>query len=1254
MSLLNLTPPIGLDGLSGPETLASLGPPQEPERGLIGQLLYDLGRDVYGTARVGAAGGSELLSLIGVNLPFTWDDIESRDIKGAMMMAALGAGGWAGGVARGALGVGQSALGRAGITTAAEAVSGAAFGLIRPLDEDEERLRALLGDAAFAGAVGAGASLMRSAVMGVVGGKIAAIKAAGARAKFAQANMLTQDTVRAQELAGIQLLNPVSGERMVIRQELDGSVVGIVKSGRRNVRELKPEQLGNDFGIAITQAFKDGFTAELNVWNPERSLKGLTTPLSKDVMAIIDKHAGNIHEAIGPMQIQRYAAVRDAAAMNTEVKAILESLGAEVVVPGAGELVPIALNPKVADGLASQLKMKPQTPHAVLVREGLRRGYVSVENIAAGSAMDDAIFEMSINGLMPDGAMVMLNPLRDVVLGSILTGRRVAALYPEVQPLFDLAHAATSTYRAGYSAAKNWLNPLRQSVSNDAAKRGVTIIDEAGQRITASLPEDVVERSRLGTYTPEDEVMYVAAQKQATQEAIAAAQATGDESVLRFVTEATGRMDFMLDRARQSGALKGLGLIGYFPIDNVDKWRLDITGVSGDVKWAGFHPTREAARQEALRLKQAGHNITGTISAQRMAWDRTAIPYVEPAQLGRLHRSVRESLTERVEDLFEESGVLLDPRELTKDALSGVRAAAAAPKRSTGAMRQRVLGIRDYASDPFDALEMYSHSMERMLALRDFEPQARKVLDAIPGELPKLKAWGDQYVDRMMGRPDAWELGFDNMLKHLEIDVAPRALSRWLSVVRRWGAMSRLSNPFSAAVNLSQIVFSTNAVLGPADTARGLKVLMRSGAGLVKEMEENGLDSGVTLIDSDSGLQGIFGTLRDKHVRAPERFFDAAYRISMWMFNKTENINRLVTAAGAYQRSLREQAAEVAAGKLGAVSKKAAAQYAQTVLERTQFDYGTHNMPALLQGPVGGLLFQFKSFLINEIDFIASMSAEEAARFGTTVAAFGGMSLLINMPGADIVNMASGVFSDAKITEWMRMEGGERDASAAKRMLLFGLPGLFDADISDYLGVGSISELTSGIFGPAADDLSSVVKFAYNGTKDFLGTGKVTAATRQAFVAEATPTVIRRARLGWEIARTGEVRSPYTSKLIYRPEERVKAAMLTAFGPPPLELQAERAQDAVAARTREEYLRARTSYLRETAMAVIAGDAAEVQNKLREARAAGHIIDAGDLKRYVTLMRQTADERRHNRTPKALRAEAQELFDLTGLQLARP
>ena len=142
------------------------------------------------------------------------------------------------------------------------------------------------------------------------------------------------------------------------------------------------------------------------------------------------------------------------------------------------------------------------------------------------------------------------------------------------------------------------------------------------------------------------------------------------------------------------------------------------------------------------------------------------------------------------------------------------------------------------------------------------------------------------------------------------------------------------------------------------------------------------------------------------------------------------------------------------------------------------------------------------------------------------------------------------------------------------------------------------------------------------------------------------PSAIRRAVRAQDILATGEVRNPYTRKLIYRPQDRASEARKQLIGFPSIQMQQERAMDQIASRTIERFKKNRSEAAKEIALDLIAGK--DVTQLIREANVAGYALDQRTIRRTVRELQRTAAERRRRRTPRALRASLDDLYETTG------
>lgn len=1201
----------GIDFLSGPE----------PNRGFFSTLLHETARDVEGGFNVLSATGGEALRLLGLSVPIGFEDLTQRDRTGALMLAALGAGGVAGGAVRGAglfSRLGTGALGRAATTASTEAVAGAAFGLIRPISEEEDRLRAIVGDAAFFAGIGAGASFAKTALKATFEGTLGGIRDQLARANLAKSAQMLEAETLAREVGGIRLFNPTEETEAIIRRADQNKVELVLGHPEKGptTREL------GSFNSALAEALKNGFTE--NLGPARRSL----TRSSEDfidaaVLRKIEESEGRIFDALENIRLGEYQAVREFARISKESKRSFDSLAAEIVAPSEG-LVPVKLSNTERRLLRQELTLPKQRiqgmSDADLLREGVKQGLVTAETLEAGVARRELVRELTLNDLIPESFadLRVVSRNKDSFLTSVMTPRFIAKLHPEIEPLYRSANSRLHTLEERLGTMTGRLVNLQESVSREAAERGVQIIDASAR---AGSTQTAVFRAK------------------------ADARRTGNEEIVRFVDEVTDILGGYLEDLQQIGKLDS-GLAGYFPIFNAGQWRLELRSLKGGAEvgdFKGFHNTRKEALEEAARLSKVNPEAQFSITPKTYWYEESSVAGMNPKQFRQLQKAIQSVADEEV--------TASKAKEIAQE-FARVQAGES-PRKGSGFLKERVLGIRDFAEDPFTALETYINSIERVIAFesepasalakmkgetpelirRSFSVEADRLHSLIPESKSNLKRWVEQYRDDLLGRPRKEELAVQAIVERLGID-QPRALKKYTATMRKWLGWSKLGGFGSAMLNMTQIPVNTVPVIGARWTLKGMEVLQspKKYRNALKTLKNNGVDLEMFVPLTREGEVTTYGALSTSKT---ERFKDSIYRIGLFAFNGVEKMNRVVTAWGAFHR-------EIAKG----ADRSTAARVAEEVLSRTQFVYRTSNMPEVLRSPIGGTVLQFKSFVINELEFIASLSKEEAARFGAMLWGVGGMSLLLNMPGSDVVDSASTLFFDEKLSEAIRVRG--EGADTLPRTILFGLPGIFDVDMSDRVGVGTVRDITDGLFGPAVSDTQSFFRFLKDAVVDIGATGSVTQGTKASFVQSVMPTAIRRALRAGDIVDTGEVRDPYSGKLIYKPADRYDTALREFIGLPTLEMQKERAADRIVERARERYIRARTSFAKDAARAANEGRSEEIQSVIAEARRSGYELDNRTIRYWQRELRKPGAERRRRRTPKQLREDMEELFEATG------
>jgi len=1176
--LLSRLDPLGSTSLL--RTLNPLGALAEPpdNRGIIRTILEETARDVVGGARLAGAIVGLPLQLLSDNVPITFEDLDSRDKKGALMLTALGVGGVLGGAIRGTAAVrglagANTVLGRAGATAIGEAAAGAGFGLIRPLEEEDSRIKAIAGDIALFGTLGAGASFAKSGAKSVLSGTLGQVREGFGREAMMQAEKLATFAEEVRPQAGFRLRDPLTKREAVVIGAEDGTGL-LVKPGSRGNSPTVTAKF-KTLEDAAEAATRDGFLETTGVAS-EKILERMTGDIDRatlESMGLFNKE--QLQSALRQVELKEYQSVRDAARSLVEAETEYATLAAEIASVtdrlGAPKFGTKSTRESVAAELGLSPKEAAKLSDADLLRETVRAGILERETIKHATDMNTFFRELVFNRVVPkESRDIFTSRIKDGgLLLRVISPSTIAKLHPEFAPLQRLAALREEATEESKRISQSLWSSVTEEVGMTKGEvlQAVRIIDKSG-----GTARSLVE---------------------ARQIALQDARETGNEKVVNFIEKITAKLDEYEGLLVEKEFIEK-GISGYFPIVNTNQFKLDLKGEFG-----GFYPTERKAKAELARLQAADKAVQGTVIPNSFVWDMDVLGSVP--DFAKLRAKVGSS---------------------------------------AGPFRHRERGLRDFSKNPEDAWNIYVSTVERALNWKNFKEEAAEIIATIPGSKRSLRAYAGQYTADMLGEARPQEVYFQQFMEWFAnrtgggLPVPPRALKRYTNALRNWESFSRLSGFTSPIINNSQIVMNTYTRLGAKWTIKGMEVLdpkhYRSRIALMLKDGVEGIEHFVPLTSEGRPLLnlGIKSKLKQR------KYVDAIFQMSLYAFNGAEKINRVVTAWGAYKKTLSETG-----------SRPMAAAAASKLVQETQFIYSLSDMPQILRGPIGSVLGQFKSFVIKELEFISTLTAKEQARFGAAIWATGGIGLLVNMPGTDLIDEASGLFFDKKISESLKLS--QFQESAFGRSVVFGLPGLiFNVDVSDYVGVGSVRDITRGLFGPAVNDLAAFGEFVKEGAKDVFRGESVSQDVTRRFVQQVTPSVIRRAMRAQDILATGEVRNPYSRKLIYRPQDRYKEARKQAFGFPSIQMQQERAMDQIASRTIERFKKNRSEATKEIALEVIAGN--DVTTLIRDANVAGYAIDRQTIRRTVRELQRTAAERRRRRTPKALRASLDDLYDTTG------
>lgn len=1153
-------------------------------------FFKSIANDFIGAGRtfVGAPIG-EVIELLGGSAPLTFEDVTQRDLRGAVMTAALVGSGFVGAGLRGTAALtkvaGAGFRGRLTAAALADSAAGMAYGLMRPLEPGESRPEAVGQETAWGLGFGlAGATIGAGIRVGV--GKLkneASFQLRLASAKDAEFSR------QMKEFVGVRLAREDGQQRLIFRDATDGALK-VTKLGADEVeRKTAGVARTTDFGKLLSEYWEKGFTSELS---SPRSLEVLSGDFDEATLAAFQAKGDAFLQGFEQLKINEYEAVRQAAKAKYDAGLITEELAAEMF--AAGPMEQLGLPTLSANARKELLRQFPamdakKTTDAELLRSAVQTGLVDLNSIEAKASIDN-VFDAISAGHLPAGVTIS-NHRRDLLFGMLKPGSAVARQFPVVSPWIDSWRQRSIDHgqrmaRSSQQLAKLKLMLRETAITPEELDAAVRVVDESGAM--SVLGEDGIERA-----------ITIPEARRWTQDQLKARGFRPE--VQAFIEEFTKDFDTAMVEALDKGVLTE-GRAGYIPIDVlVQRYRLNIQGLpAGEAAFRGFYGNRAEALEKTkeARLAFPDRQLSYEILPAGLNWEQG-------------QKGVKEAtlVYDRVRELLGEE--------------AAERLGVEAPRR-TGFAAKRVLGIRDLSQDPLTAWEHYFQQMNRRLAFAGFEGETAALLNQIPQSQSLLRRWINRGIDDAFGR-----MGFieETVQKGAEVinDFAgkqllpQRALAKYSAYMRNLESISKLGGIMSSLINVSILPLNAFPELGIGNTMRGVK--MASTFKGWNQIHETLASHGVVLKKDfipmaeqlmETMPDGIKGAIKSKEHAL------AAQRIALFAFNKSEEWIRASVAWAAYT------------SKLDELGPKAAAAYAEKAVRKIALDYSVSNTPELFRGPVGQAIFQFKSFIVHEIDFISQLTPKQMAQHAAWMTALGGFASLFNMPGPDMVNLASGLFFEERFTEAM----AARTDTKPERLLFYGLPGLLGADISQSIGVGDSEDLIRGIAGPGVGDLSKLASFLFKA-----GRTGVTPDDTNRLVQQLAPAQVRRLIRGIDIMQTGEFQDPYSGKFIYQPENRFAAGAMQILGPSPVDVTRQRVMDQLIERQRTDYIRNYGSWAREIASKRLQGDGAGAQRASLQAKNAGYVVTDRSITYQMKALRLTPEERRSRRTPTQLRDE---------------
>lgn len=294
---------------------------------------------------------------------------------------------------------------------------------------------------------------------------------------------------------------------------------------------------------------------------------------------------------------------------------------------------------------------------------------------------------------------------------------------------------------------------------------------------------------------------------------------------------------------------------------------------------------------------------------------------------------------------------------------------------------------------------------------------------------PELRHYASEYIDAFRGVMGSTELmstmAFERLAMKLEGAGASKILSgtaRFLKprefsgFVRKWQFNAKIGgNMATALVNLSQTGVNTVTEIGFIRTGKAIAEYLGGGVRVRKILEKRGITRQPHLGDINPGN------------------IDRPTKVLSFMFQQTEEFNRGVAYLAGYNEAR-------AVGK----GIKEATRLGQKLVDDTQFVFSKSNVPINMQDPYMAIVFQFKNYLWNQLQFIKRVTTNahkepaKFARFAATLGMIGGVKAFTT------ASLGSALVADVEEKDWDNW---------VKDTVMFGLPGAAGVDISESLGL---------------------------------------------------------------------------------------------------------------------------------------------------------------------------------------------------------
>jgi hypothetical protein len=300
--------------------------------------------------------------------------------------------------------------------------------------------------------------------------------------------------------------------------------------------------------------------------------------------------------------------------------------------------------------------------------------------------------------------------------------------------------------------------------------------------------------------------------------------------------------------------------------------------------------------------------------------------------------------------------------------------------------------------DIFSILPMYTHMMEKKIAIDPYAQQLRKNIDSFNNR-PHIKAILEQQLEDMKGKYWLSDRIADSFIKKLGLGLgeAQQSIEKWLghenavAIPPAW-----TEKPFVASrttANIRNVI--ANMKLGYRQVASIINLMSGLGHAWVKTSFRHMYNAG-KILRTEEGKAFIKRYAPDLGTHVVQAETGAIKSAAKWWqplgtFQLAETPNREMSFVATYLF-----------GKDTGLNEEQAVEFAKRGVRLQQFNYNMASLPKAMRGPGGRLIGQFKTYLIKEIEFIRSLSAGEWVKYTAMQVALGGprglMITLKSMP----------------------------------------------------------------------------------------------------------------------------------------------------------------------------------------------------------------------------------------------------------------